>query len=87
MFVGIDSVNESDIGYYKNVCFSPSYWSEAGEKFNAPSYDEVYEVTKNSAVGLKLGDLEWSPYYGIDVERYYVGIQIQDGTRIQPDNP
>lgn len=87
LFVGIDSVNESDIGYYKNVCFSPSYWSEAGEKFNAPSYDEVYEVTKNSAVGLKLGDLEWSPYYGIDVDGYYVGIQIQDGTRIQPDNP
>lgn len=87
LFAGVDSVNESDIGYYKNISFSPEYWAAAGEKFNAPSYDDVYAVTKNSAVGLKLGDLEWSPYYDIDVDGYYVGIQIQDGTRIQPDNP
>lgn len=84
---GVDSVNESDIGYFKNISFSPKYWAEAPAVFNPPEYDAVAAYTRANAVGLKLGDLEWSPYHDVSVEHCVTGVHIQDGTRIQPENP
>lgn len=83
---GIDSVNESDIGYFKEIHFSPKYWADAKE-FNSPSYEKIKNYTYQEACGLMLGDLEWSPYYDISVEGYKTGVHIIEGTRIQEDNP
>lgn len=83
---GIDSVNESDIGYFKNIHFSPKYWAEATE-FYGPSYESIRNYTYQEACGLMLGDLEWSPYYDISVEGYKSGVHIIKGTRIQEENP
>ena len=83
---GIDSVNESDIGYFKDIHFSPKYWSEATE-FYGPSYESIRNYTYQEACGLMLGDLEWSPYYDISVSGYKTGVHIIKGTRIQEENP
>lgn len=83
---GINSVNESDIGYFKNIHFSPEYWANA-TVFRAPSEEEIRNYTKAEGCGLMLGDLEWSPYYDITVEGYRTGVHIIKGTRIQEENP
>ncbi|MGI6782026.1 MAG: glycosyl hydrolase family 28-related protein [Acholeplasmataceae bacterium] len=83
---GLNIVNESDIGYYKNIHFSPKYWSEAIE-LGGPNYSDIREYTYNQACGLVLGDLEWSPYYDITVSGYKTGVHIIKGTRIQEELP
>lgn len=83
---GIDSVNESDIGYFKNIHFSPKYWAEA-TVFRGPSEELIRAYTSQNGCGLMLGDLEWSPYYDITVEGYKTGVHIIKGTRIQEENP
>lgn len=84
---GVDSVNESDIGYFKNITFSPKYWAEAPERFAPPAREKIAAYTEENAAGLKLGDLEWSPYYDITVENFKTGVHIIEGTRIQEENP
>lgn len=83
---GLDCVNESDVGYVKNVVFSPKYWAKAS-KLGAPTEDAVRDYTRNNGCALMLGDLEWSPYYDIRVEGYKTGVHIIEGTRIQHENP
>lgn len=83
---GINSVNESDIGYFKNIFFSPKYWAEA-EGLNSPTEEEIRAYTYRDSCGLILGDLEWSPYYNIYVSGYKSGVHIIKGTRIQEENP
>lgn len=83
---GINSVNESDIGYFKNICFSPKYWAKATD-LHAPSLEQIREYTYQDSCGLMLGDLEWSPYYNITVSGYKTGVHIIKGTRIQEENP
>lgn len=83
---GIDSVNESDIGYFKNIHFSPKYWAEAAS-FRGPAEEAIRAYTNQEGCGLMLGDLEWSPYYDITVEGYKTGVHIIEGTRIQEENP
>jgi len=83
---GIDAVNESDVGYVKNVKFSPSYWANA-VGYNNPSETTIRNYTYKNGCGLMLGDLEWSPYYDISVSGFKTGIHIIKGTRIQEENP
>lgn len=84
---GINSVNESDIGYFKNIVFNSSYWANAKCFRNTATKEEIEEYTLKDSCGLMLGDLEWSPYYDISVSGFKTGIHIIHGTRIQPDNP
>lgn len=84
---GINAVNESDIGYYKNIFFNAGYWANSGAAYNAPANEEITRYTRENGAGLILGDLEWSPYYNIRVDGYKTGVQIIKGTRIQPENP
>lgn len=83
---GIDSVNESDIGYFKNIHFSPKYWASA-VSLRAPSEEAIRAYTQREACALMLGDLEWSPYYDITVDGYKTGVHIIKGTRVQEENP
>lgn len=83
---GFDCVNESDVGYVKNVVLSPKYWAQA-TTLGAPSEQSVRAFTNSNGCGLMLGDLEWSPYYDITVDGYKTGVHIIEGTRIQEDNP
>lgn len=83
---GLDCVNESDIGYIKNINFSPKYWANSNMA-GSPSENAIREYTQENGCGLMLGDLEWSPYYNICVDGFKTGVHIIEGTRIQEENP
>lgn len=88
---GAEVYNQADVGTWQNVVISPSYWqgalsSEALSRLHRatlPTGEEIAAYLKANAVGLKLGDLEWTEFESLKVDGCKIGIEIMQGKRIQ----
>ena len=78
---GITVYDCSDVDTGKNIFISPGYWTEAGEKFNAPDKKELRKYTKKNTTGITLGDLEWPEYANINVGSCKYGLLFAQGER------
>lgn len=81
--VGMEAYNQADVGTWKSVKISPSYWANASAGLKAADYGKVSDYMKQNAVGMKLGDLEWTELADVEIESCKTGIGIVKGKRIQ----
>ena len=81
---GAEVYNQADVGTWQNVSIGNRYWTEAaGEGMVPADADALAQYTKKNAVGLKLGDLEWTEFGALYVSDCSIGIEIMVGKRIQ----
>ena len=78
---GICFYNCADVDTVKTLYISGKYWSEAGEKFNAPSLDKLNSYTKENLTAFLLGDLEWPEFCDIKADHCRYGIYFANGPR------
>lgn len=81
---GAEVYNQADVGTWQNVSISNQYWAEA--RGNGMTYTDaaaLEQYTKKNAVGLMLGDLEWTEFCALHVSSCKTGIEIMVGKRIQ----
>lgn len=91
LYCGTEVYNQADVGTWQDVVISPSYWqnaltSEALSQLHRatlPTGDEIAAYVKANAIGLKLGDLEWTEFESLKVDGCKIGIEIVQGKRIQ----
>ncbi|MBQ7319103.1 MAG: hypothetical protein IJW97_02835 [Clostridia bacterium] len=92
LYCGTEVYNQADVGTWQDVTISPKYWQDAlnsevisSLKWEAepPTADAIAKYTKSKAIGLKLGDLEWTEFESLKVDGYSIGIEIVQGKRIQ----
>lgn len=83
LHLGAEAYNQADVGTWKNLYFTPDYWANAPAGFNAPNKETLAAYTKEHAVGLRLGDLEWTQFAHIRLSHFQTGIHIVTGKRIQ----
>ena len=81
--VGMEAYNQADVGTWKSVKVSPSYWAEAAAGLKAADYGKVADYMKKNAVGMRLGDLEWTELADVEIESCKTGITTVKGKRIQ----
>lgn len=75
--------NQADVGTWKNLHISASYWADAGDEYNAPSREDIIKYTKAKCTALVLGDLEWTEFLNISVSDCMTAIHIVKGKRIE----
>ena len=85
LYTGAEVYNQADVGTWQDVVISNKYWKEAtAPKFIvAADAAKLDAYTKEYAVGLKLGDLEWTEFESLKVSDCSIGIEIMVGKRIQ----
>lgn len=84
LYCGAEVYNQADVGTWQDVVISNKYWKEAtGNKIVAADAAKLDAYTKQNAVGLKLGDLEWTEFESLKVSDCSIGIEIMVGKRIQ----
>lgn len=85
LYCGAEVYNQADVGTWQNVVINNKYWKEASSNAGMVAADaaKLDEYTKSRAVGLILGDLEWTEFESLKVEGYKIGIEIVSGKRIQ----
>lgn len=81
--IGAEAYNQADVGTWKSLSISPKYWANASAGLAAADYDKVAAYMRENAVGMKLGDLEWTELIDIDIESCSAGIIMAKGKRIQ----
>ncbi|MBQ7338121.1 MAG: hypothetical protein IJW40_06675 [Clostridia bacterium] len=91
LYCGAEVYNQADVGTWQDVTVSAKYWQDALSssaiaalsETAAPTAEEIATYVKENAVGLKLGDLEWTEFESLKVEGCKIGIEIVKGKRIQ----
>ena len=84
LYCGAEVYNQADVGTWQNVIISNKYWKEANADLMQPADAKKLDAyTKSNAVGLKLGDLEWTEFEALKVSDCKIGIEIMVGKRIQ----
>ena len=84
LYTGAEVYNQADVGTWQDVVISNKYWTEAtGNKIQAADAEKLKAYTLANAVGLKLGDLEWTEFESLKVSDCSIGIEIMVGKRIQ----
>lgn len=83
LYRGATAYNQSDVGTWKNLTISNKYWAGAGAAFNSPERSELDAYTRKNAIGLVLGDLEWTQFANIEIADCKYGIHIVKGMRIE----
>ena len=91
LLCGAEVYNQADVGTWQNVTISPKYWQNALSSStladlsvsSAPSAEAIAEYTARNAIGLQLGDLEWTEFADLSVDSCKIGIEIVKGKRIQ----
>lgn len=73
--------NQSDVGTWKNVSISPKYWANAGRR-SAP-LEKIQAYTRANAIGLTLGDLEWTQFANLKIDACKWGLHLVKGKRIE----
>ncbi len=81
--IGAEVYNQADVGTWKDLHFTPDYWANAPQAFSPPERNALAEYTRENAVGLRLGDLEWTQFAHIRLSDFNVGMHIVSGKRIQ----
>ena len=80
LFHAVASYNEADVGTFKSIRVSPTYW--ANSPFDgSPDLEAVRAYTREHTEGLVLGDLEWDQFADIEIEDCAVGLHTVDGVR------
>ena len=85
LYCGTEVYNQADVGTWQNVTISNKYWKQANAELGmvAPDATALDAYTRANAVGLMLGDLEWTEFGSLLVEDCKIGIEIVQGKRIQ----
>lgn len=83
LFRGATAYNQSDVGTWKNLTLSNKYWAEAGAGLTSAPREKIDAYTRKNAIGLVLGDLEWTQFANIKIADYKYGINIVKGKRIE----
>ena len=84
LYVGAEVYNQADVGTWQDVVISNKYWKQVkGDKMQAADGAKLDAYTKENAVGLMLGDLEWTEFESLKVSDCKIGIRIVPGKRIQ----
>ena len=91
LYCGTEVYNQADVGTWQDVTISPKYWQNALEsvtitalaQVEQPAAKDIATYIKANAIGLKLGDLEWTEFESLKVDGYKIGIEIVQGKRIQ----
>ena len=85
LYCGAEVYNQADVGTWQNVHVNNKYWIEASAErgMTAADADKLNAYTKENTIGLILGDLEWTEFIGLHVDRCKIGVQITYGKRIQ----
>ncbi len=83
LHLGAEVYNQADVGTWKNLCFTPDYWANAPQEFAPPKRSSLADYTREHAIGLKLGDLEWTQFAHLRLSDFATGIHIVTGKRIQ----
>ena len=85
LYTGAEVYNQADVGTWQDVVISNKYWKEATapKVIVAADAAKLDAYTKEHAVGLKLGDLEWTEFESLKVSDCSIGIEIMVGKRIQ----
>ena len=84
LYCGAEVYNQADVGTWQQVTIDPKYWSEAkGDGIKAADTAALQAYSLENAVGLKLGDLEWTEFEALTVRGCSIGIEIMPGKRIQ----
>jgi len=82
---GAEVYNQADVGTWQGVSVSPKYWREIPEDswMKTPADGEIDSFVGEAAVGLILGDLEWTEFKDLNIDGCRVGIHIVKGKRIE----
>ena len=80
---GAAAYNQADVGTWKNVTISNKYWANAGAGLKRADSRKLDAYTRKNAIGLILGDLEWTEFGNVKVDNCRIGIHIVKGKRIE----
>lgn len=84
LLCGAEVYNQADVGTWQDVVISNKYWTQvSGANMQAADGAKLEAYTKANAVGLMLGDLEWTEFESLKVSDCKIGIRIVPGKRIQ----
>ncbi len=76
----VASFNEADVGTFKTIRVSPSYWAQ-NLLGDAPDVGAIRAYTRENATGLLLGDLEWDQFADIEIEDCKTALHMVSGKR------
>ena len=78
-----EAYNQSDVGTWKNITASNTYWANAGSGLTPAPLDKCNAYTRTHGTGLILGDLEWTQLTNFKLDHYRIGVRIVKGKRIE----
>lgn len=82
-----EAYNQSDVGTWKNITASNTYWANAGNGLAPAPLDKLNAYTRANGTGLILGDLEWTQLTNFKLDHYHIGVRIVKGKRIEFAGP
>lgn len=82
-----EAYNQSDVGTWKNITASNTYWANAGAGLAPAPLDKLNAYTRANGTGLILGDLEWTQLTNFKLDHYHIGVRIVKGKRIEFAGP
>lgn len=83
IYRGATAYNQADVGTWKNLKLSNTYWANAGNGLVKAERSKIDAYTQSNGIGMVLGDLEWTQFANISISDYKIGINIVKGKRIE----
>lgn len=80
---GAEAYNQADVGIWKNISFGPRYWANVGAGLEKADEKTLKAYTRKHTIGMRLGDLEWTQFSGVELSNFSVGMHLVKGKRIQ----
>ena len=81
--VGAVAYNQADVGTWKGLSIDNKYWANAAAEYAVTDAAALDAYTRANAVGMILGDLEWTEFADINISGRSIGIHIAKGKRIE----
>lgn len=80
---GTQLYNQTDVGTIEDVVISNKYWKEASSDYmNAVTdADKLDAHTLKSAVGMRIGGLDWTQFGNITIDGYSIGVEVVTAKR------
>lgn len=81
LHTGVALYNSADVGIVEKYEISPDFWSNCrlGTTYTR---DQITAATRGGAIGMKMGDLEWTEFSSVSLSDLKYGLFIDDGFRI-----
>ncbi|MBQ8752177.1 MAG: hypothetical protein IJZ13_03630 [Clostridia bacterium] len=80
---GAEVYNQADVGTWRDVTFNATYWANAKNGMNTAKLADIEAYTRQNAVGIRAGDLEWTEFLNIRLSDFKYGFQVVPGRRIE----